>query len=990
MSLKFSLIAVGIMAGLACLAQTPTFGIRVPIGGEATDLAIDEPRGVLYIADFTASRIERMNLATFKLLAPIAVDPNPGSMSLSPDRLWLLVAHYDNPATGTATNNHLTLINLLDNSQQKLALPDPPLAVMFGADNQALVVTTTQFLLYNPVSNTANLLDTIANFTANTIPAVDGAFPLDITTASVSRSGDGNTIFGVGGSSQALTFRYDVPSQTVNPGGIVLSNGNLGPRVVSLNQDGSKVMVAWVMLDRNLGITNSLLGASNQFSVGTTLFDDSRGLIYAHIPAVAKDPPVLQILAADNLTVLGRLRLPENTTGKSTFSSDSSVMYSVSDSGVLVLPMGYLNSYPRVTSSAPSVLLQGNFCDSSKISRTLTINDPGGIPTAFSFKPANSAVTVSPASGVTPATVTVTVDPTAFSGLNGTQAIDLGLTSSQAVNVIDPVKVLFNHAEPNQRGTILEVPGTLVDILADPVRDRYYVLRQDNNTVLVFDGSNNALLTTLRTDNLPTTLAISFDNQFLYIGHLAAQTMAIYKLDDFTRQPDVSIEAGNGNVLRSIAVASNQIIATSLDFKGQGHILLIDPVTLTATQPDTVGVWKNQINPASVATAPPSGAQVMVATPDGFTFLYDAGVGNFTVSRQDYTALAGAYAASPGLFIVDSHMLDGSLVPLFDVDSTRGPSSGFTFFQGGVHTGTVDSTTPGYSERVDFADGSAILPTSLVEAPLLPSGVMGSFIRGLAVLPFHNTFVSLSTSGLMLLASNYDAPLPQPMITSVVSAADHVSGVASGGLISVFGSNLSSSTIVASGTPLPTVVGNSCLLVNGQPISLLLISPSLINAQLNNATTGPSTISIRTPQNVSPDFSFTVGSTAPAVFLNGTDGVSTNLPSVTRAANGLLVTPANPIHQGDSLTIFAAGLGLTSPVVAAGAVSPANAAVLVQPTVTLNGVVLPMTFAGLVPGQIGVYEIQVNVPTYTPQGLSVPLIITQNGQSQTVDVRVVH
>ena len=80
--------------------------------------------------------------------------------------------------------------------------------------------------------------------------------------------------------------------------------------------------------------------------------------------------------------------------------------------------------------------------------------------------------------------------------------------------------------------------------------------------------------------------------------------MAIYKLDDFTRQPDVSIEAGNGNVLRSLAVASNQIIATSRDFKGQGHILLIDPVTLTATQPDTVGVWKNQIIPFGGHGAP--------------------------------------------------------------------------------------------------------------------------------------------------------------------------------------------------------------------------------------------------------------------------------------------------------------------------------------------------------------------------------------------------
>ena len=339
-------------------------------------------------------------------------------------------------------------------------------------------------------------------------------------------------------------------------------------------------------------------------------------------------------------------------------------------------------------------------------------------------------------------------------------------------------------------------------------------------------------------------------------------------------------------------------------------------------------------------------------------------------------------------------MLNGSLAPLFDVDTSGGPSSGFTFFGAGVHTAAVDSVSPGYAARVDWSDGAAVLPTPIVEAPLLPdpSGVMGKFIRGLATLPFHNSYVSLSVSGLTLLASNYDAPLPQPIISSVASAADGVSGVASGGLISVFGSNLSPSPIASSSVPLPTVLGNSCVLVNGLPISLLLVSPSLINAQLDNATNGPATISIRTPQNVSPDFSFTVGPTAPAVFLNGVSGNLTNLPSVTRAANGLLVTPSNPVHQGDSLTIFAAGLGLTSPVVAAGAVSPANplAVVSVSPTVTLNGVALPVTFAGLVPGQIGVYEIQVNVPTYTPQGLSVPLIITQSGQSQTVNVRVVH
>ena len=974
-------------------AQTPTFGIRVPIGGEATDLAYDQWRGVLYIANFTANRIDRMNLGTYQLEAPFLVDPNPVAMSLSPDMRYLLVAHYDNPKTGTPTNNHLTLIDLLLGTRKSLPLQEPPLALAFGADGQAFVVTTTEFLLYDPGSNSAGSLGTIASLGALATPVPDNTFPPDITFASVSRSGDGMTIFGVGGANATVTFSYDVASQTVSPGGIVIASGGVGPRVVSLNQDGSVVMVGWIMLNHG-GITNFVPQSTNQFSIGTSLFDDSRGVIYAQIPATDGETPVLQVLAEDNLTVLQKLRLPENTRGKSIFNPQSSIMYSISDSGVLVLPVGYLDSMSRVTTSVPSVLVRGNFCDSSPISRTFTVMDPGIVQSGFAFNPASPGVTVSPMVGVTPATVTVTVDPTAFSNLHGTQAVDLGLSSPDALNVINPVHVLVNHPDPNQRGTILEVPGTLVDILADPIRDRYYVLRQDNNTLLVFDGTNNTQLKTLRTNNVPTTMAISYDNQYIYIGHDDSQTLAVYNLNDFSRLPDVPTGAGNGNVIRSLAVANNKIIATSRDFKNQGHILLIDPVTLTATQPDAVGLWVNQIALGSIAVAIQDGSQVMVATPDGYTFLYDAGVGDFTVSRKDTSSLAGPYATTPGIFSVGDQLLNGSLVPFLGLDTSNGISAGMVFSAGAVRTSAASQNSPGIAERVNFSTGAAILPTPLVEAPLLP--VTGSspsaFVRTLAVLPFHGSFVSLSQSGLTLLAANYDAPLPQPVISSVTSAADGTSGVASGGLISIAGSNLSTSTLASGTTPLPTVLGNSCVLVNGRPISLLVVSQSLINAQLDDSASGPAIMSVRTPQNVSPDFNFNVLPQAPAVFLNGQAGDATNLPAIYRGANGLLVTASNPVRRNDSLNIYAAGLGLTSPLVPAGTVSPSNplATAVAQPTVTLGGIALPVTFAGLASGQIGVFQISVTVPSSTPLGLSLPLTIKQGGQSQTVNVRVVN
>jgi uncharacterized protein (TIGR03437 family) len=63
--------------------------------------------------------------------------------------------------------------------------------------------------------------------------------------------------------------------------------------------------------------------------------------------------------------------------------------------------------------------------------------------------------------------------------------------------------------------------------------------------------------------------------------------------------------------------------------------------------------------------------------------------------------------------------------------------------------------------------------------------------------------------------------------------------------------------------------------------------------------------------------------------------------------------------------------------------------VLIKPDVTLGGVSCPVTFAGLTPGQIGVYEIRANVPQGVTQGLMVPLTITQGANTGTVFVRVV-
>jgi uncharacterized protein (TIGR03437 family) len=164
-----------------------------------------------------------------------------------------------------------------------------------------------------------------------------------------------------------------------------------------------------------------------------------------------------------------------------------------------------------------------------------------------------------------------------------------------------------------------------------------------------------------------------------------------------------------------------------------------------------------------------------------------------------------------------------------------------------------------------------------------------------------------------------------------------------------------------------------------------------VNAQLPAQAGGNVSISIHTPGGVSNTFSSTVLSGAPAVFHSATSGDLSNIPTVVRFSNGLVVTSTNPVHRGDILTIYLTGLGAVNPPVADGVPAPVNplSTTVVNPSVDIGGSGCPVLFSGLVPGYVGLYVLNVSVPSSTPQGLSVPLTISESGFSYKQNVRVV-
>jgi uncharacterized protein (TIGR03437 family) len=1069
-------IAMALLTAGAGRSVAATFGTVVPIGGTPSDIALDEPRGVLYIADFGCGCIDVMSLSDNSIHTSINVAPYPAGIALSPSGQYLVSIHYANfnttivtGAVPAAGGNLVTVIDLNNNqAQTTYALGNAPLGVSFvntlngDQGGLAVIATTGEILTLDPETGEINILISIAEI-AQTISQPAPFSAGQFTQAAVSTSADGWTAWAVcsAGSSPQIIFWFNALNGSFNLGGWTTSP-ELVPRV-SVSGDGSHAMVGWVQFDSNFSTVARYPNAISSKNVTGHAWDSTSNTLYAQIPDSAMSAgtplagsnqatpfvslPAMQIMDADNLTFRERLTLQENLVGRGILNAAASVMYAVSDSGVTVLPVGSLNQYNRVEPSQEDVLIQTSFCNQGQVSQTFTLADPGGNHTDFELSP-GAGVLVSPSSGVTPATITVTADATAFAKALGTSVVPLKINSASAVNQPIPVRVLVSNPDEDQRGSVVDVPGILSDVVADASRNRFYIARQDRNKVLVYDGATSKLITSLRTATTPSGMALTLDSKYLLVANSDSQLISMFDMDALQPVPPIVLPGSDFG--RSVAVSNSAVLALGRDeSQFVGDVVSLDLANKVGTSLPALGPWQNDgsaVSELSVLSASPNGANILLAGPDGHVYLYSAASNSFVAGRQDYTALSGSYGASSyENYVVGSAFLNSSLVPTGAFNTAGGDPSGFAFVDqnntaSGYLTTAPTAASPGTIQYFSTLSSAGESPIPMVEASLLPSngssptgaapssssgsgstsgsstatltypsadgtvsnngsGVnalsqQSSFSRTVAPLSASNEIVVLSTSGFTILGQNYAASFVPPVINSLVNAANDTSPVAPGGLVTAWGTGMSPVSLVASQVPLPTALGQSCLSVNGTPVPLLFVSPTQINAQLPNNVAGPSTISIHTPGGVSNSFHFSVQSTAPAVFMSGAAGPVTGLATVVRAANNQIVTPTNPIRPGDTLVIYLTGMGLTSPAVTAGLTAPTTPLAFASavPTVTLGGSQLTVQYAGLAPDEIGVYQINVLVPGSVTQGLSEPLVINQgsaSGASTTLSERVV-
>jgi len=255
------------------------------------------------------------------------------------------------------------------------------------------------------------------------------------------------------------------------------------------------------------------------------------------------------------------------------------------------------------------------------------------------------------------------------------------------------------------------------------------------------------------------------------------------------------------------------------------------------------------------------------------------------------------------------------------------------------------------------------------------------------------------------LAPNCLAQTPAIYPGGVVNGASFAPGapIAPGSIASIFGENLADTSdpataegIVASSLPLPTTLGGAMVRVNGIPAQLFYVSRKQINflmpPELGDAAQGSVTVivgaSLSNPQTVS------LATFAPGIFqlANGQGAILiANTATVAAPVTSIAGSQARPANPGEFITIYCTGLGpvTNQPPTGAPASSSPLSITTTAPAVRVGNIPATVSFSGLAPGFVGLYQVDVQIPPSAPAGNAVPITIqSRNAISNAVTIAI--
>ena len=366
-------------------------------------------------------------------------------------------------------------------------------------------------------------------------------------------------------------------------------------------------------------------------------------------------------------------------------------------------------------------------------------------------------------------------------------------------------------------------------------------------------------------------------------------------------------------------------------------------------------------NNAFVVTFPSSnssqaliqGQEYLYSTPDG-SFVFGGSPENFDmivgVRTGSGSGLSGLYYQA-GMDVDDSQLATG--IGLDTYYGSFSANAGVLLGHQRIQFG--GSSPEGYTYSDGYQAGSTSYTDNFFSAQYI-IGTGGERI-GLGIGPALSISVALPMPSF----SGPGVFINPVGVVNAASSAPFTAGISRGELITLFGTNIGPSTLqTASTIPFPTTLGGVQVLINNIPAPIYYVSSTQVSAIVPFEITTPvAQIQVVNNQSSSNVVTELVNATTPGIFTIPSGGIGY---AAAEHADFSLVSPSSPAKAGETIAVFVTGLGDVFPSIADGTAgvfgSTAN-------TITsfVSGTPATVAYAGLAPGLVGLYQLNVQIPS---------------------------
>jgi uncharacterized protein (TIGR03437 family) len=224
--------------------------------------------------------------------------------------------------------------------------------------------------------------------------------------------------------------------------------------------------------------------------------------------------------------------------------------------------------------------------------------------------------------------------------------------------------------------------------------------------------------------------------------------------------------------------------------------------------------------------------------------------------------------------------------------------------------------------------------------------------------------------------------------SGVVPISSTVPTIQPGSWTTIYGTNLAASAVSWTGN-FPTSLAGTSVTINGKPAYLSYVSPAQIDLQApSDTTTGLVPVVVNTPSGtatstvtlapVAPSFALVDGKHVAGIIVrsDGSGAYGGGSYDYIGPTGSSLGYPTVAAKAGDTLELFAVGLGPTNPAVPAGKAFSGSAPTVNPVTLLINNAIVPPTYSGMT--SAGLYQINLTVPAGLGTG-DVPLSASVGG-----------